>query len=145
MYNDHMSTNGRSNAPQAHITTSDEKRRERWLYLFGRDTLPVLAAEPRWEEQGGAFPVLVYDLALSQLTDAQIARFAGYLSRKYRTDYAHKLAELNGRVSYPIKASIDIQVLEPAEQTPSLASLFGDVAGRLLRRHAPLWRRLARV
>ena len=140
-----MNTNGRS-TPNGHfITTSDEKRRARWLHLFGRDTLPVLHDEPRWEEQGGAFPVLVYDLALSQLTEAQIARFAGYLSRKYRTEYSDKLAELNGRVSYPVKASYDIQVVEPAEQTPSPASLFGDVVGRLLRRRVPLWRRLAGV
>ncbi len=127
MYTMGMTMNGRHTSPTNHnghfITTSNEKRRGRWLHLFGRDTLPVLHDEPRWAEQGGAFPVLVYDLMLSQLTEAQIARFAGYLSRKYRTDYTDKLAELNGRVSYPIKATFDIQVVEPAEQMP-LASSF---------------------
>lgn len=106
------------------ITTSDEKRQAIWLHLFGTDALPVLAAKPRWQEQGGAFPVLAYDLALSELTDPQRTRFAGYLSRKYRMDYTATLTELETAVSWPIPAGIDIQVMEPAEQTTPLASLL---------------------
>jgi hypothetical protein len=121
-----MFTNGRSTSPAGHlIQTTDEKRQATWLHVFGTDTLPVLAATPRWQEQQGrAFPVLAYDLALGQLSDAQRARFAGYLSKKYRMDYTAVLNELETAVSWPIKASFDIQVLEPAEEQAPLAFLL---------------------
>lgn len=148
-----MFTNGRSTsapgaAPGARIQTSDETRRNIWLHVFGTDTLPVLAATPRWQAmQGRGFDVLAFDLALSKLSDAQRQRFAGYLSRKYRTDYQAVLVELETAVSWPISA-IDVNVVEPAEQAPPLASLlsgFEQAAARLLRERRGLWARLARV
>ena len=138
-----MFTNGRS----IHlIQTTDERRQTIWQHVFGIDALPVMAAKPRWQAmQGRAFDTLAYDLAVSELTAAQRQRFAGYLSRKYGRNYQATLIELETAVSWPIKASFDIQVLEPAEQASPLVSLFGNVATRLLRQRAPLWRRLARV
>lgn len=122
-----MSTNGRS----IHlIATSDEKRQAIWLHVFGAVELPIVGDKPRWQVmQGRPFDVLAYDLALNHLTEAQRTRFAGYLSRKYRLNYTETLAELNGRISWPIAAGIDIQVLEPAEQPTPLASLL---SGQLL-------------
>ncbi len=117
-----MFTNGRS---IHHITTSDEKRQTVWLHVFGAAELPIVGDKPRWQVmQGRSFDVLAYDLALNHLSEAQRTRFAGYLSRKYRLNYTETLAELNGRISWPIPAGIDIQVLEPAEQTTPLASLL---------------------
>ena len=144
----HMTTNGRSATPH-HITTSDETRRARWLHLFGADHLPVYAAKPRWQpgQQGGGFDVLAYDLALGELSDAQRQRFAGYLSRKHRVDYMATLTELETAVSWPIKASTDVMVVEPAAQLPlaSLLPAWDRVAGMMLRHKRGLWRRLAGV
>jgi hypothetical protein len=141
-----MFTNGRS----IHlIQTTDEKRQATWLHVFGTDTLPVLAATPRWQEQQGrAFSVLAFDLALGELSEPQRQRFAGYLSKKYRMDYAAVLNELETAVSWPIKASFDIQVLEPAGEQMPLASLlpgWNRITERLLRERGALWRRLAKV
>lgn len=141
----HMSTNGRS---ITFIQTSDEKRRQTWLHIFGSESLPVIGEHPRWQEQQGrAFPVLAYDLALSELSEAQRQRFAGYLSRKYRTDYQAMLIELETAVSWPIKASFDIRVVEPAEQMPlaSLLSGWERTTAYLLRERRGLWARLARA
>ena len=117
-----MFTNGRS----IHlISTTDEKRQTIWLHVFGADTLPIVGHKPRWQVmQGRGVEVLAYDLALSELSDAQRQRFAGYLSRKYGRNYQVTLTELETAVSWPIKASFDIQVLEPAEQMSPLASLL---------------------
>ena len=117
-----MFTNGRSE-PLFHITTSDDKRRQIWLHLFATDTLPVIGPKPRWQEQQGGAG-LAFDLALGNLSQMQRARFAGYLSRKYRVDYPTTLSELETAVSWPIPAGIDIQVLEPAEQSFPLAPLL---------------------
>lgn len=126
----HMFTNGRSTYL---IQTTDERRQAIWLHVFGTDTLPVLAAKPRFQEQQGrAFPVLAYDLALCELSDAQLARFAGHLHRKYRMDYTTTLNELQTAVSWPIPAGMDIVVLEPAEQTLTLASLLSGIRKRPL-------------
>ena len=123
-----MFTNGRSIYL---ISTSDEKRQAIWQHVFGMAELPVLAAKPRFQEQQGrAFPVLAYDLALCELSDAQLARFAGHLHRKYRLNYQATLAELQTAVSWPIPAGTDIQVLEPAEQTLTLASLLSGIRKR---------------
>jgi len=150
LYNVNMFTNGRSTrAPGAHIQTTDEKRQAIWSHVFGTDTLPVLAAKPRWQAmQGRGFDVLAFDLALSELSVAQRTRFAGYLSRKYRMDYVAALNELETAVSWPIPAGADIVVLEPAEQASPLALLLSDwdrVTDQILREHRSLWRRLARV
>lgn len=84
----------------------------------------MLAAAPRLQAmQGREVEVLAYDLALSRLTEAQRQRFAGYLSRKYRMDYAAALVELQTAISWPIEASIDVSVVEPAAERP-LASLL---------------------
>lgn len=116
-----MFTNGRSIHP---IQTTDEKRQAIWLHVFGTDTLPVLAAKPRWQAmQGRGFDVLAFDLALGELSDAQRQRFAGYLSRKYRMDYTATLAELETAVSWPVPAH-NIVVFEPAEQASPLALLL---------------------
>lgn len=150
-----MNTNGRSTAPQAHISTSDERRRQLWQHLFGTDTLPVCSAEPRWQElPGRAFPVLAYDLALRDLSQAQRNRFAGYVARKYGRAYEDTLAEMETAVSFPIKAD-NVYVVEPAEQNTPLALPFldptpdrrtwGGVVSSLLRERASLWRSLARV
>lgn len=142
-----MFTNGRSN-PRALIQTSDETRRNVWLHIFGTDVLPVLHARPRWQAmQGRGFDVLAYDLALGELSDAQRQRFAGYLSRKYRTSYEMTLSELEAAVSWPIPAA-NVMVVEPAEQAPPLASLlsgFEQAAASLLRERRGLWARLAGV
>lgn len=141
-----MFTNGRSIYL---IQTTDERRQTIWQHVFGTDALPVLAAKPRWQEQQGrGFPVLAFDLALSELSDAQRARFAGYLCRKYRKDYTATLNELETAVSWPIPAGTDIIVLEPAEQVSSLALLLSDwdrVTDLVMREHRGLWRRLAGV
>jgi hypothetical protein len=130
------------------IQTSDEKRRSIWLHVFGADTLPVLAAKPRWQAmQGRGHDVLAYDLALSELSEAQRQRFAGHLSQKYGMDYTAALNELGTAVSWPIKASIDVMVVEPAVQLPlaSLLPAWDRVAGMILRHKRGLWERLARV
>ena len=121
-----MLTNGRStSAPGAFIRTSDKRRQNVWLHVFGTDTLPVLASKPRWQAmQGKTFDMLAYDLALGQLSASRLARFAGYLSRKYRMDYQATLMELETAVSWPIRAGADIEVVEPAEQSAPLASLL---------------------
>jgi len=122
LYNVNMFTNGRS----IHlIQTTDERRQTIWQHVFGIDALPVMAAKPRWQAmQGRGFDVLAFDLALSELSGAQRTRFAGYLSRKYRMDYAVVLNELETAVSWPIPAGTDIVVLEPAEQVSPLALLL---------------------
>jgi len=132
-----MFTNGRStSAPGAFIRTSDKRRQNVWLHVFGTDTLPVLASKPRWQAiQGKTFDMLAYDLAMGELTPAQRARFAGYLSRKYRMEYAAILAELETAVSWPIKSTFDVKVVEPAEETSPLASLL-----RRIGRKRPLLR-----
>lgn len=143
-----MLTNGRStSANGAHqITTRDERRAALWDHVFGTAILPVLHDAPRWQAvQGRGYDVLAYDLDTSCLSAHQRARFASHLARVGRRPYLECVAEVNSGRTYPIKASYDIQVLEPAEQTPPLASLFNEAASRLLQRRAPLWRRLARV
>lgn len=112
-----MFTNGRSTY---YIRTEDEKRQTTWLHVFGIDALPVLHDTPRAQAMQvagrGSAELLAYDLALSELSAAQRARFAGYLSRKYGRNYAATRAELETAVSWPIPASSDICIVEPAEQ-----------------------------
>lgn len=144
-----MFTNGRSTgASQAQITTSDQRRAALWERIFGTNVLPVVHGQPRWQvQQGRGFEVLGYDLDTTRLSQWQRARFASHLSRVEKRPYADTIAEINSGKPYMIKASHDIQVLEPAEQMP-LASLlpgFEQAAARLLRKRRDLWRRLAGV
>lgn len=140
-----MNTNGRSTLYE--VTTTSERRAALWEHIFGTDVLPVLHHAPRWQVQGRGVEVRAYDLDTSRLTAWQRARFASHLARIERRPYLETIAEVNSGQTYPIKASIDIEILEPAEQASHapLASLFGGVAARLLRQRAPLWRRLARA
>lgn len=145
MYNVPMNTNGRSNsANSAHlITTTSQRRAALWDHIFSTDRLPVLHDAPRWQEQQGrAFSVLAYDLDTSRLTSMQRARFASHLARVERRPYLECVAEVNSGRTYPIKASFDIQIVEPAEQTipmsVPLASSFLEqlrtIGGRLRQR-----------
>ena len=137
MYNDNMSTNGRS-IHRHLVTTSDPRRAALWDRIFGCEALPVKHHTPRWQErESGVGQELAYDLDTARLTPMQRARFASHLARIERRSYAATSAEVNGGRPFPIKASRDIQVTEPAEQMPSLASFLQQLGRNVPR---PLFR-----
>ena len=101
-----------------------------WDRVFGTDHLPVMHPAPRWQVvQGRAFEVLAYDLDTSRLTEWQRIRFADHLARLSKRPFAAALREINSGALYPIRASFDIQVVEPAEQASPLASLLRGLVG----------------
>ena len=121
-----MFTNGRSKN-QNFITTSNQRRAAVWEKIFGTDILPVLCHAPRWQViQGQAFEVRAYDLNIARLSDMQQARFASHLARVSGRPYTNVIQELSSGTTYPIKASADIRVLEPAEQKSLLAILLSN-------------------
>ena len=97
MYNDNMSTNGRS-IHRHLVTTSDPRRAALWDRIFGCEALPVKHHTPRWQErESGVGQVLAYDLDTARLTPMQRARFASHLARIERRSYAATNADVRLR------------------------------------------------
>lgn len=97
-----MVTNGRSNA---FITTSDPRRRDLWLRLFGEEWLPVKAARPRWQVTRGELnetEILAFDLDAVRLPAGARERFAHYVARKTDQSYAAAAQQVDG---WPLKAA----------------------------------------
>lgn len=108
------------------ITTTDTTRRSLWLRLFGRDTLPVKHAKPRWIHKQGVgcadpFLTLAYDLDLSRLHEGDICRLAGWVAK--RQGVAYKQALMTIRSGWTIPAA-NCEIVEPVEQEPSSALSF---------------------
>ena len=123
-----MNMNGRSTLHL--ITTTDSRRAKLWERIFGTDQLPIMHATPRLQHmQGKADEVLAYDLDASRLTEWQRIRFADHLARIGKRPFSLTIQEVNSGALYPIRDSFDIQVVEPAAQQQSLASLLRRLGG----------------
>ena len=108
------------------ITTTDPARRATWLRLFGRDTLPVKQARPRWEWRQGAgysdpFLTLVYDLDYTRLHQGDIDRLAGWISKRQGVSYNQARSMVCDGWTIPARGC---EIVEPVEQEPSPAVLF---------------------
>lgn len=115
----HMYRNGRSN--QQFIITASQARAARWERLFGVSHLPVLHAQPRWQQVPGRGTMLAYDLDLSALHPACRRRLAAHVYRRMGRSYASVAAELETAISWPIDAD-GCEAMPVAERT--LAFLF---------------------
>jgi len=108
-----MDTNGRS----VYVRTSDERRRQLWLRVFGVDVLPVIGDAARVQEiRGQSLPA--YDLHLRALHPGQRARLAAHISRKYGRGYADVRTELDTATSWPLIDNGDLETVQ--QPAPSL-------------------------
>jgi hypothetical protein len=74
--------------------TNDQRRRETWESLFGRDTLPV-KGPPRLQcLDPGRGPTLAYDLDVQALHPQARARLASAIALQSGEDYSRVLAGL---------------------------------------------------
>lgn len=70
----------------------EEKRRLKWLNIFGTDTLPVLHTHPREVERVEG-TILAYDLDVSKLHQGQLDRLSAYIARRDHRPY-HEVREI---------------------------------------------------
>ena len=85
------------------IRALDPHRATLWHHLFGTNQLPVKTAKPRWMWlEGQPYEVLAYDLDAGRLSDGQRARYAEYVSRKWKMPYEQARKQLD---NWPLKAA----------------------------------------
>ena len=79
------------------ISTTNSRRSQLWLRLFGQDTLPVLHPRPRWQWlPGRQSEALAYDLDVQALPDGALARLAAYVAQRSGWPYDYAKAAVQG-------------------------------------------------
>lgn len=111
-----------------YITTNSQRRAALWDQIFGTYELPVMHPTPREQERQGRAAELCYDLDTSRLTTMQQVRFASHLARVEKRPYAEALADVVSGRPFPITASSDVMVIEPAGQMSPLGFFVAWVA-----------------
>ena len=131
-----MHTNGRSTY---HIQTKDKARARKWQRLFGVDTLPVLSNRARWQPLNNGRMTYAFDLALSQLSQAQRDAFSGYIARRTKRPYDQVKREMDTSTSWPLTAAgcrvVVIESDEEATAAPQLPPLFTFARSQAARLH----------
>lgn len=130
-----MYTNGRS---IYHLQTRDKTRAQKWQRLFGLDALPVLSNRARWQPLNNGRMTYAFDLALSELSQAQRNAFSGYIARRTKRPYDQVKREMDTSTSWPLAANgCRVVVIESEEeataapQLPPLLSFGRSQAARL--------------
>lgn len=101
------------------ITTRDPLRRRDWRRIFDTDHLPVLCAQPRYQEVQGKGTRLAYDLDLSAFHPFARRRLAAHVARRTRQPYGVVWAEVKTAVSWPIDA-VNCETAVPDRERPFL-------------------------
>lgn len=101
------------------ITTTNERRLRLWHNLFGATELPVMSPRPRFQyRKHRPERIYAYDLDASRLTEWQRSRFAAYIARKMRVNYATALHLVD---AWPIEAS-GCRVVESSKEETAVPS-----------------------
>jgi len=108
------------------IETRNDNRREKWLQLFGCESLPVRDSQPTAVIRtplNGLVPA--FQLDASRLHNMAVARFAGRLARRLRVKYEDALGLVDG---WSIDATDCEVVAVSSDERPLLPHFaFGDV------------------
>lgn len=111
---------------QFHVVTKNRRQRERWLHLFGVDTLPVTAAFPQEVFYRDGRSQMVYTLDTAALGDHACRRLAAHVAaHRWGATFESALAEV--RRGWPINAA-DCQLVtetlasEPTADEPAQKS-----------------------
>ena len=86
------------------IMTEDQRRRETWEGIFGRETLPVKGPARLQYLDPGRGPTLAYDLDAQVLHPQARARLASAIAERSGEDYGRVLAGLETGDLVPVRA-----------------------------------------
>lgn len=105
-----------------YVTTTDEKRRARWVRIFGTDRLPVKSIYPRLQVIPLVGEVAAYDLDAKRVNRFAVSQLAHNRSAMRGIDYVEAYNQIM-RDGWPIPAAgCAVEAGEGSSSPPLVAS-----------------------